>query len=140
VTLGQIFSEHFGFPCQFLFHRLLDIHQLPSRAGTIGQLVTDVPSGLTLTPPHETKLKLRMSLVIRCHYIPKDRSLHNHRCENLKSYTSLSCILTISENYVRNETSIKKSMSITTTELLQTGMRLTPVKFCVSCMGIRSPS
>jgi hypothetical protein len=26
VTLGQVFSEYFGFPCQFGFHRLLHIH------------------------------------------------------------------------------------------------------------------
>jgi hypothetical protein len=42
------------FPCQFSFHRLLQIHHLSSGAGTIGQLVADVPSGLTLTPPQET--------------------------------------------------------------------------------------
>jgi hypothetical protein len=54
VALGQVFSEYFGFPCQFLFHRLLHIlHRLSSGAGTIGQLVADVPSGLGLTPPQE---------------------------------------------------------------------------------------
>jgi hypothetical protein len=26
VELGQVFSEDFGFPCQFSFHRLLHIH------------------------------------------------------------------------------------------------------------------
>jgi hypothetical protein len=47
VELGQVFSEYFGFPCQFTFHRLLHIrHHLSSRAGKIGQLVVDVPSGL----------------------------------------------------------------------------------------------
>jgi hypothetical protein len=35
VTLGQVFSELFGFPCQFPLHRLLHIH-LSSGAGTIG--------------------------------------------------------------------------------------------------------
>jgi hypothetical protein len=45
------------FPCQFSFHRLLHTHHLSSRAGTIGQLVTDVPSGLSLTPSQETKKK-----------------------------------------------------------------------------------
>jgi hypothetical protein len=50
VALGQVFSEYFGFPCQFSFHRLLHIYHLSSRAGTIGQLVADVPSGLSLTP------------------------------------------------------------------------------------------
>jgi hypothetical protein len=28
VTLGQVFSEYFGFPCQFAFHQLLHIHYL----------------------------------------------------------------------------------------------------------------
>jgi hypothetical protein len=47
------FSKYFGFPCQFLFHRLLHTHQLSSGAGTIGQIVADVPSGLILTTSHE---------------------------------------------------------------------------------------
>jgi hypothetical protein len=59
VALGQVFSEYFRFPCQFSFHRLLhNHHHLSSGAGTIGQLVADVPSGLSLTPSHETKKKL----------------------------------------------------------------------------------
>jgi hypothetical protein len=60
VALGQVFSEYFGFPCQFSFHRLLHIHHhhQSSGAGTIGQLVADVPSGLSLTPPQETKKEL----------------------------------------------------------------------------------
>jgi hypothetical protein len=57
VALGQVFSEYFGFPCQFTFHRLLHIHHLSSGAGRIGQSVADVPSGLSLTPPQETKKK-----------------------------------------------------------------------------------
>jgi hypothetical protein len=57
VALEQVFSEYFGFPCQFSFHQLLHTHHLSSRAGKIGQLVTDVPSGLSLTTPQETKLK-----------------------------------------------------------------------------------
>jgi hypothetical protein len=57
VALGQVFSEYFGFPCQFSFRRLLHIHHhLSSGARTIGQLVADVPSGLSLTPLQETKL------------------------------------------------------------------------------------
>jgi hypothetical protein len=47
VTLGQIFSEYFNFHIH---------HHLSSRAGTVGQLVADVPSGLSLTPPKETRL------------------------------------------------------------------------------------
>jgi hypothetical protein len=50
VVLVQIFPEYFGFPCQLSFYRLLHTHHLSSGAGTIGQLVTDVPSGLSLTP------------------------------------------------------------------------------------------
>jgi hypothetical protein len=35
VALGQIFSEYFGFPCQYLFHQLLhNLYHLG--AGTIG--------------------------------------------------------------------------------------------------------
>jgi hypothetical protein len=38
VALGQVFSEYFGFSCQYLFHQFLhnDPH-LSSGAGTIGQ-------------------------------------------------------------------------------------------------------
>jgi hypothetical protein len=57
VALGQVFSEYFGFPCQSSFHRLLHTHHLSSGAGTIDQLVADVPSGLSLTPPQEIKKK-----------------------------------------------------------------------------------
>jgi hypothetical protein len=44
----------FGFPCQFLSHRLLHTHHLSTGAGTRGQFVSDVPSELILTPPQET--------------------------------------------------------------------------------------
>jgi hypothetical protein len=55
VALGQVFSEYFRFPSQFSFHQLLQIHHhLPSGAGTIGQTVADVQSGLSVTPPQET--------------------------------------------------------------------------------------
>jgi hypothetical protein len=61
VALGKVFSEYFGFPCQVSFHRLLHIHHhLSSGAGTIGQIVADVPSGLSLTPPQETKKKKKV--------------------------------------------------------------------------------
>jgi hypothetical protein len=56
VALGQVFSEYFGFLCQFSFHRLLHIHHhLSSGAGTIGQFVADVPIGLSLAPLQEKK-------------------------------------------------------------------------------------
>jgi hypothetical protein len=58
VALGQVFSEYFRFPCQFSFNRLLHIHHhLSSVAGSIGQLLADVPSVLSLTSPQETKRK-----------------------------------------------------------------------------------
>jgi hypothetical protein len=56
VALEQVFSEYFGFPCQFSFAKMLHTN-LSSGAGIVGQLVTDVPSGLSLTLPHETKKK-----------------------------------------------------------------------------------
>jgi hypothetical protein len=56
VAVRQVFSEYFGFPYQFSFHQMLHIH-LSSGAGIIGQLVDDVPIGLSLTPPHKTKNK-----------------------------------------------------------------------------------
>jgi hypothetical protein len=52
---GAVFSEYFDFPWQFSFHRLLHTHYLSSGVGTIGQLVANVPSGLSLTSPQETK-------------------------------------------------------------------------------------
>jgi hypothetical protein len=51
VTLGQVLSEYFGVPCQLPFHRLLHIHlHRPPRADTVGQIVADIQSGLSLTP------------------------------------------------------------------------------------------
>jgi hypothetical protein len=47
VALGQVFSEYFGFPCQFAFYQLLRNHHITSGAGTIGQTVAGVPSGLS---------------------------------------------------------------------------------------------
>jgi hypothetical protein len=51
VARGQVFSDYFGFSCQFSFQQL-HIH-LPSAAGAIGQTVADIPSGLSLTPTQE---------------------------------------------------------------------------------------
>jgi hypothetical protein len=54
AALGQVFFEHYGFPCQS-FHRLLHIHHhLSSGVGTIGQIVAYVQSGFSLTPSQET--------------------------------------------------------------------------------------
>jgi hypothetical protein len=49
VALGHVYFEYFGFPCQFSFHQILHTH-ISSVAGTIGQLMADVPRGLSLTP------------------------------------------------------------------------------------------
>jgi hypothetical protein len=58
VALEQVFSEYFGLPCQFSFHRLSVISP---GAGTIGQIVADVPSGLSRIPPDEIKRKLKIT-------------------------------------------------------------------------------
>jgi hypothetical protein len=57
MALDQVLSEYFGFPYQFSFHRLFHIHHhhLSFGASTIGQLVADVPNGLSLTSLQETK-------------------------------------------------------------------------------------
>jgi hypothetical protein len=50
VTLGQVFSEYFGFSCQSSFHQLLHNHpHLSSGAGTIGQKWPQY-KGLSPTP------------------------------------------------------------------------------------------
>jgi hypothetical protein len=55
MAVKHVFSEYVGFPYQFSFHQLLHTHHLSSGAGTTGLTVADVPSGLSLTPPQETK-------------------------------------------------------------------------------------
>jgi hypothetical protein len=35
VALGQVFSEYFGFPCQFAFHRLLHNHHHHHHLGLV---------------------------------------------------------------------------------------------------------
>jgi hypothetical protein len=57
---GQFFSEYFDFPCQVSFHRLLHTHHLSSGAGTIGQIVADIPSRLSLTLLQETKKDIHL--------------------------------------------------------------------------------
>jgi hypothetical protein len=63
VALGQVFSKYFGFPCQFSFHQLLHIHHLSSRAGTIGQSVANVPSGLSLIPSQKIKKNVQTEVI-----------------------------------------------------------------------------
>jgi hypothetical protein len=60
VVGGPVFSEYVGFPCQFSFHQMLHI-LLSSGAGTVGLLVADILSGLSLTSPKEIK-KVKIGL------------------------------------------------------------------------------
>jgi hypothetical protein len=63
MALGQVFSKHFGFLCQFEFHWLLhNHHHLTSGAGTIGQTVAAVPSGLSLSPWEKKTRKVTLKL------------------------------------------------------------------------------
>jgi hypothetical protein len=54
----QVFSEYFGFSCHW-FHWIVHTHQnhLSSGPDIIGQTLANVLSGLSLTPPQETKNK-----------------------------------------------------------------------------------
>jgi hypothetical protein len=71
VALGQVFSGYFGSPANShsidssTFIIIIIYHP---GAGTIGQLVADVPSGLSLTQSQETKnkKKLLFGLLIAC--------------------------------------------------------------------------
>jgi hypothetical protein len=54
MALGQVSSKHIGCPCQFSSHLLLHTHHhLSSRAGTVGQRVACILSGLIVTPTQE---------------------------------------------------------------------------------------
>jgi hypothetical protein len=57
VAMGQVFSEYYGFLCQFSFHRLLRTHHHLSRAGTIGKIVAD--NQVDSVSPHPKKLNLK---------------------------------------------------------------------------------
>jgi hypothetical protein len=74
VALEQVFSEYFGFPCQISFHRLLHA-DISSGAGTIDQIVADVPSGLSLTALQETK-KLPLHVITVQEHFEIATSLH----------------------------------------------------------------
>jgi hypothetical protein len=53
VALVPVFSEYFGFPCQFSFHRLLHTyhhhHHHHLSSGWYNSPVADIPSGLTVS-------------------------------------------------------------------------------------------
>jgi hypothetical protein len=53
VALGKVFSGYFGFPYHSFYRMLHTHHHPPSGAGTVGQTVADMPSGLSVTPPQE---------------------------------------------------------------------------------------
>jgi hypothetical protein len=55
--MGQVFSDYFGFPWQFSFHRLLHSSSSIIRDSYIGQLVADVPTGLSHPTPRNYKKK-----------------------------------------------------------------------------------
>jgi hypothetical protein len=66
VALGQVFSEYFGFPCQSSFnHSLHNHHHLSSGAGTIGQTVSAVPSGHSVTPLRITIIIIIIIIIIK---------------------------------------------------------------------------
>jgi hypothetical protein len=70
VALGQVFSEYFGFPCQFSFHRLLNTHHhLSAGAGTVGWILADVPS--TQVSPTQGIKKNWQRQVVFVHYAMK---------------------------------------------------------------------
>jgi hypothetical protein len=71
AMLWQIFPECFGFLYQFSFHRLLHNHPLSSGAGTMVQLVVDVPSGLSLN-----YAKLNSVALVRKRTIPTTLPSH----------------------------------------------------------------
>jgi hypothetical protein len=54
LELGQVLSEYFGFLCNS-FHLQLHNHHPSSGAGTIGQILADLPSGPV--SPHPQKIK-----------------------------------------------------------------------------------
>jgi hypothetical protein len=55
VSPGKVFFEYFGVPCHFAFHRLLRTHHISPVAGATGQLLADLPSALSLTPPQKKR-------------------------------------------------------------------------------------
>jgi hypothetical protein len=56
IDTGAGFFRVLQFPLPISYHRLLHTYRhLSSMAGTVGQEEADVPSGLSLSPPQETK-------------------------------------------------------------------------------------
>jgi hypothetical protein len=78
VALGQVFFEYFGFPCQSLLHHH---HYLSSGADTIGQLVANVPSELSLASPQEKKNHMKSTSV---HFITQSGISSQYICSRLR--------------------------------------------------------
>jgi hypothetical protein len=84
VALGQVFSEYFGFLCQFSSRRLLHIdhhHHLSFGDGTTGQIVADVPSLLSLTQPQEKIRNLLSLLMIIAVTNASSLPYHSYQCK-----------------------------------------------------------
>jgi hypothetical protein len=85
AALGQVSSEYFSFPCQFSFHWLLHAHHLSPGAGTIGQTMANMPSGLSLTPPQEKTTLFWEKLGHIWYKVAKSQLMHCHEMNNLSS-------------------------------------------------------
>jgi hypothetical protein len=70
---GAGFLRVLRFPLPILIPPTAPHYHLSSETGTIGQLVADVPSGLSLTPPQETKKK-KNEYILRQYYLNKSFS------------------------------------------------------------------
>jgi hypothetical protein len=93
VAKGQVFYEYFGFLCHS-FHRLLSTHHHPSSgAGTIDQIMAEVPTGLSLTTPQETKRKVvanwRQGLILQLRCRPL--SIKVNSTSNLNDFSEAAC-------------------------------------------------
>jgi hypothetical protein len=93
VVLGRFCSKYFGLPLSIFIpptcHRLLHIHHLSFGAGTIGQIVAAVPSGLiSLTAPQGGKKKLNSASPLvhnqRYRWISKIRLVYTATYNNLQ--------------------------------------------------------
>jgi hypothetical protein len=83
MALGHVFSEYFGFPCQFAFHRLIHNHHhhRSSGADIIGQTVDAIPSAFSHTPwringPNcGVRAKLHLMQKLRLHIRSRDSAV-----------------------------------------------------------------
>jgi hypothetical protein len=89
MTLEQLFSEYFS------FHEMLH-SQVSSGADTTGQLVANIPSGLSLISPHTQKKKiLRLLMVLFPGKSARDREAdHSFPCsvENKNAWSRISIL------------------------------------------------